>query len=474
MVARPTGVTLVDVVTPFRATAAAASAVVAVLATAALLAGPAAAASFPAPTSARTTDVVGGPLLAGRGIVVRPLAGATPLPKIDADTWVLADLTTGDVLAAKGAHRRVLPASTLKTLTTVALMPKLDRSTVVTATQVDTHAVGSHVGLVAGGTYTVWDLWNGLLLPSANDAASALARTNGGFPATVADMQAMATHLQANDTTPKTPSGLDTPGQLSSAYDMALFARAAMEIPDFRTITMTKHYAFPGKPAAGGAKRPTYQIYTENRLLRHNYPGIAGGKTGFTSLAHRTFWATATRGGHTLVVTMFQIHEPTETAARALLNWGFANRAKVSPVGTLVAPLEAGATAPAVAPSSSAVGGGGTTASGGTTAASSSGIPWKRVAAVVLVVALAAGGFLWWRRRNPAAEPARPGSHEPVAPMAAVPVVAAPALPVEPVPPQVGDVEAAPPEKPQPPAAARPAPGGNVRIIGPPGRPPAP
>jgi len=496
VVAAPRGVTLVDVVTPLRANAAGSSAVAVVLGAAVLLAGPAAAATRPAPATARAADVVGGPQLAAPGIVVHRLAGATRLPKIDADTWVLADLTTGDVLAAKGAHTRVLPASTLKTLTSVALMPKLDRTTVVTATQVDTHAVGSHVGLVAGGTYTVWDLWNGLLLPSANDAASALARTNGGFPATVADMQAMATHLQANDTTPKTPSGLDTPGQLSSAYDMALFARAAMQIPDFRTITMTKHYAFPGKPAAAGAKRATYQIYTENRLLRHNYPGIAGGKTGFTSLAHRTFWATATRGGHTLVVTLFQIHEPTETAARKLLDWGFANRAKVAPVGTLVAPLEAGAPGSSAQPTSSAVGGGGTTASGGTTAAASGGIPWKRVAAVVLVVAVAALGFLWWRRRNPADRSPQHGSHEPVpepstpTPMSPAPVTARPAsgasvvvpsvvvsstAPVVPVVPVVDDSGTAEPEAPPtptPPPAARPATGGNVRIISPPGRPP--
>jgi D-alanyl-D-alanine carboxypeptidase len=259
---------------------------------------------------------------------------------------------------------------------------------------------------------------------------------------------------------------------------------------------MTKHYAFPGKGAAAGATRSTYQIYTENRLLRHDYPGIAGGKTGFTSLAHRTFWATATRGGHTLVVTLFQIHEPTETAARKLLDWGFANRVKVAPVGTLVSPLEAGA--PGSQPTSGAVGGGGTTASGGTTSTVKGGIPWKRVAAVVLVVAVVAGVFLWWRRRNPAAGPAPYGSHEPVAaplaptsvaeaPVAARPtgqaavvvpsVVVSSAVPTAPVVEDGGTAEPdAPPTPtptPNPPRPAeRPAPGGNVRIISPPGRPP--
>ena len=244
-----------DVLTRTRGAAAGAIAAVAVLA----LAPGVALAAAVAPAAAGS-EVVGGPDLASRGIVVHPAAGSTALPAVDADTWLLADLTTGQVLAAKGAHTKVLPASTLKTLTSVTLMPKLDRNAVVTATELDAHAVGSHVGLVVGATYTVWDLWNGLLLPSANDAAAALAEANGGFATTVSEMTQMAHDLQADDTTPKTPSGLDTPGQLSSAYDMALIARAALQIPDFRTITMTKSYDFPGNPVAPGATRSTYKI----------------------------------------------------------------------------------------------------------------------------------------------------------------------------------------------------------------------
>jgi len=426
------------------------------LAVAALLAVPVAAEAAPTLVTTPAADTVGGPDLASPGVVVRPGPGTSRLPTIDADTWLLADVTTGQVLAAKGAHTKVLPASTLKTLTSVALMPQLDPTTVVTATEADTHAVGSHVGLVAGATYTVWDLWNGLLLPSANDAASALARTNGGFPKTIADMTAVAQKLQANDTVPKTPSGLDTPGQVTSAYDMALIARAALQIPSFAKITLTMHYPFPGKAAAAGARRSTYQIYTENRLLRHRYRGTVGGKTGFTSLAHRTFWAAASRGGHTLVVTLFQIHEPTETAARALLDWGFANLTKVTPVGTLVAPLDGSSPAPSAggAQSPSAVAGGGTTASGGTIAGAKSGAPWAPVVAGLALVALVSGGFLWWRRRSPSyADPSpETGPRHAVPP---APTTAATAVP--PVPPVApGAVE--PPR--------------HVRIITPPSRPP--
>ena len=397
----PRGVTLVGVLMPLRGTAAKGRLTGGALLVASLLLVPVAAEAAPGPATSMPADVVGGPALASPGVVVKKLAGATALPAVGADTWLLADLTTGEVLAAKGAHTKVLPASTLKTLTVVTLMPKLDKEQVVTATWKEARAEGGHVGIVPGGTYSVWDLWHGLLLPSANDAAAALADTNGGMVATVREMQAAAHHLQANDTTVKNDSGLDAPGQVTSAYDMALFARAALDIPDFRTVTKSFHYSFPGRPVTGTAKRKTYQIYTQNRLLIHGYKGVIGGKTGFTSLAHRTYWGAATRGGHTLVATLFQIHEPTETAARKLLDWGFKNIGKVTPVGTLVAPLDASGATPGSTPTAAptAVAAGGTIASAGTATAAGSSAPWKSLALVLLLAAAVSAGFLWWRRR---------------------------------------------------------------------------
>ena len=383
---------------PFRGVVAGAA-----LTAAALVAVPVAATAAPAPATT-ATEVVGGPDLAAKGVVVRPGPGSTPLPAVNADTWLVADLTTGEVLAAKGAHTRVLPASTLKTLTAVTLMPRLDKNQVVTATWEEARADGGHVGIVPGATYTLWDLWHGLLLPSANDAAAAIADANGGMAKTVAEMQDMAHRLRADDTTVLNNSGLDAKGQLSSAYDMALFARAALAIPDFRLVTMTTHYPFPGKPAAPGATRSTYQIYTQDRLLLHGYRGTIGGKTGFTSLAHRTFWGAASRDGHTIVATLFQIHEPTETAVRALLDWGFANTGKVTPVGTLVAPLPD----PATAAQDGAAAGSGSTSASAATPASGRRIPWVPVAVVALLLAIVGGAVLLLRRRG--RRPALPGT----------------------------------------------------------------
>jgi D-alanyl-D-alanine carboxypeptidase (penicillin-binding protein 5/6) len=459
------------------------------------------------PAAAVPAGTVGGPDLASTGVVVHLGPGAKPLPKIDADTWLLADLTTGEVLAAKDAHKQVLPASTLKTLTSVSLMPRLDKTRVVTATAREAGQIGSKVGLVPGATYAIWDLWNALLLPSANDAAMALADANGGAAPTVALMASEAKRLGALDTTPKTPSGLDTPGQFTSAYDMALIARAAMQIPDFRTVTMTKYYQFPGKMPTAGHTRSTFQIYTENRLLRHNFKGVAGGKTGFTSLAHRTFWGAAERNGHLLVATLFQIHEPTETAAEHLLNWGFANLGKVAPVGTLVAPVKAdssSSTSPgSSAPSATAAG---SVAAAGLVGATSTTsrhtLLWLGLV-VVAVMAAVLGWVLWRRRSNDGGRtlgvqreeppaPARPASEPPAprpaaAPLASSVVVVSPGGPPA-APSRAADVAVPAPavEPAVEPAAAPPAPasplddtapvptvGSNVRVVRPPSRPEA-
>ena len=278
---------------------------------------------------------IGGSKLATSGIIVG--AGALSPPPDNASSWLVADLTTGQILAAKDPHGQYRPASTLKTLTALALMPHLDPTAVHTVTAQEMAPVyGSRVGLVVGGTYTVDQLWHGLLLPSGNDAAAALAGQFGGVSKTVAAMRAVATNLRANDTIVKNESGLDANSQYSSAYDLGLFARAALQFPEFRVITQTSSYQFPGKMPAAGKPRPTYEIFGEDRLLNHGYKGVIGGKTGYTTLAGRTFWVAATRGGHTVVVTLLHIKISTEIASRELLNWGLKNDGHVASVGTLV------------------------------------------------------------------------------------------------------------------------------------------
>ena len=284
--------------------------------------------------SATAEEVVGGPLLAKKARTVQLGPGAEPLPEVFAKTWVLADATTGAVLAAKGAHIQRAPASTLKSLTALTLLPRLDPEATYRPTRKVTTIYGSRVGLIPGKPYTADELFYGLMLPSGNDAAIALAKMNGGVKDTVAQMNEVAASLQALDTTARNTSGLDAPGQLSSAYDLALIARAGLARPDFVKYTSTKSVPFPAK-----GRDNTKTIYNQNRLLTGGYKGAIGVKTGFTTNAGRTFVAAAQRNGTTLIVSLMGVKEQSAEAARKLLDWGFANASKVTPIGTLVTPV---------------------------------------------------------------------------------------------------------------------------------------
>ncbi|HEY2834571.1 MAG TPA: D-alanyl-D-alanine carboxypeptidase [Sporichthyaceae bacterium] len=275
---------------------------------------------------------IGGARLGGHGVIAAPGVGA--LPRVTAPAWLIADAASGNVLAARDPHRQRRPASTQKTLLALTMEPRLNPNGYYRADRADTRVEGTHVGLVAGQTYSINDLWYGLFLRSGNDAANAIAKAGAGrdVARAVSMMRAEARHLQAYDTRVANPSGLDAPGQFASAYDLALWGRAALGHGDLRHYYGTLRHDFPGAHSS-------YQIYTQNRLI-HHYPGAIGVKAGYTSLAHNTLIAAATRNGRTILVTLMGTRRNIYVQARTLLDWGFAH-ALVRPVGVLVSPLPA-------------------------------------------------------------------------------------------------------------------------------------
>ncbi|TCC39843.1 D-alanyl-D-alanine carboxypeptidase family protein [Kribbella sindirgiensis] len=276
---------------------------------------------------------VGGDLLTAKPTVVA--IGAAP-PAVQASAYVVADIDTGQVLAAKAPHAQLRPASTLKTLTALVLLPRLKKTDPVIGSDADAGIIGSKVGVYPGLRYTVDQLFQGMFLASGNDAVHALcAHDQGGVPATVQRMNAKAKDLGALDTHVTDPTGLDADGQYSSAYDLALFAQAGLTRQDFAKYASTKYTNFPNVGNKG-----TYQVANQNKLL-FNYEGALGVKTGYTTLARNTFVGAARRNGHTLVVTMMNApHGITEDASN-LLTWTFTNYGKLKPVGTLVKPAVA-------------------------------------------------------------------------------------------------------------------------------------
>lgn len=283
---------------------------------------------------------VGGGALGECGVVVA--AGSPPLPAdISATGFVVADLDSGAVLAAKDPHGRYRPASTIKMLLAIVALDELDLTTTVTATAADARVEGSAVGIGADGRYTTMQLMQGLVMASGNDAAHALAAQLGGNDAAVAKMNAKARELGALDTRTATPSGLDGPGMSSSAYDLALIYRAAMRNPTFAQLISTENVEFPGYPAdptiPEDQDRPGFTLANDNQLL-YNYPGALGGKTGFTDDARQTFVGGAERDGRRLVVTILKGEvlpiRPWQQAA-SLLDYGFELETEQS-IGTLV------------------------------------------------------------------------------------------------------------------------------------------
>jgi D-alanyl-D-alanine carboxypeptidase (penicillin-binding protein 5/6) len=297
---------------------------------------------------ARGDTTVGGSRLAGHGYI-RDKSVAEP-PHIEASSYVIADLETGTVLAAKDPHGHYRPASTLKTLTAITLIPRLDPHKKVRPSLNAVNASGSAVGLDTKLTYTVNDLFHGLLMQSGNDAAIALAEAYGGMPQTLAAMNAEAHRIQARDTVARTPNGLDDDPPLtlkeqhSSAYDLALVMKQGLALPDFRKYVGARVYHWPALPTKEerkkGHKTGGWEIGTHDHLLLGDrYPGMIGGKNGWTSHALGSFVGAATRNGHTIIISLMHAQSDFWPDARALLDWGFAERAKAAPVGVLVDPI---------------------------------------------------------------------------------------------------------------------------------------
>lgn len=364
-------------------------------------------------------STVGGELLGRPGTQVNLAGGAPVLPKdLSARSWIVADAESGDVLAAHNAHWRLAPASTMKMLFADTVLPRFPKSTEHKVAVSDLAGVGagsSVVGIKENETYSVHDLWLGVFLASGNDAVHVLSAMNGGVDKTVREMNEHAEELQALDTHVVSPDGYDAPGQVSSAYDLTLFARSGLQKKDFREYCSTVTTKFPGatKKSKGKSVRGSFEIQNTNRLLRGDYdmsvyPGIAGVKNGYTTNAGHTFTGVAERDGRVLLVTVMnpekKEHNEVYKESARLFDWGFKAAGKVQPVGELVAPKSAqGAAQPGAGTSGEAGGAKGAEKSakpavGASAAGGSGGVGVALGIAAGVLALLGAGVFLVNRR----------------------------------------------------------------------------
>ncbi|MET7473184.1 D-alanyl-D-alanine carboxypeptidase [Streptomyces sp. NPDC005648] len=372
----------------------------------------------PSATPPATMSGVGGARLGLAGTQVDLGSGAPVLPKdITARSWIVADAESGEVLAAHNAHWRLPPASTMKMLFADTVLPKFPRTEKHKVVPTDLAGMGagsSMVGIKEGETYTVRDLWLGVFLRSGNDAVHVLSAMNGGVDNTVEEMNQHAEELQALDTHVVTPDGYDAPKQVSSAYDLTLFARSGLQKKDFREYCSTVRAEFPGetKKKKGKTTRESFEIQNTNRLLAGDsdisvYQGIAGVKNGNTTNAGATFTGVAERDGRVLLVTVMhpekEEHNEVYKETAKLFDWGFKAAGKARAVGELVPPRSAtqASAQPGANPSGQAGGAGDTSATplaSHTTEGRSGGMGIALAITGGVLVLLAAAAFLVNRR----------------------------------------------------------------------------
>ena len=246
---------------------------------------------------------------------------ATPLfgqaMNVVAQSAAVLDSYSGEFLFAKNENVKQYPASSTKILTALIVIESGDLDHVVTIDLADTKVEPSSVGLKPGEQYTRRQLLYGLLLKSANDVAMALARDNAGSVTEFAGkMNLRAAQLGATSSHFKNPHGLHDPNHFTTAHDLGLIGRAAMQQPLFREIVSTVYYTW---------KTPSGQVEmlrNHNRLLRH-FAGCNGLKTGYTRIAQQVLVSSALRGGHEVISVVLHTDKPgIWDDSKALLSYG--------------------------------------------------------------------------------------------------------------------------------------------------------
>lgn len=245
-------------------------------------------------------------------------------PEVSAQSAVVLTADTGTVLFEKDGHTPRPVASTTKIMTALLALEAAQEQgdPLVDITQEMVAVEGSSMGLQAGDSISLTGLAAGMLLASGNDAANAAALyLEGSLESFAARMNQRAAALGMEDTHFVTPSGLDGEdaqglGHLSTAYDMALLARAALEDQAFRQLCSSPSLAVE---FAEPVKRVTY---TNHNKLLTQYQGCVGVKTGFTKEAGRCLVSAAERDGALLIAVTLNAPNDWEDHA-ALLDYGF-------------------------------------------------------------------------------------------------------------------------------------------------------
>ncbi|WP_052330352.1 D-alanyl-D-alanine carboxypeptidase family protein [Virgibacillus sp. MSP4-1] len=234
-------------------------------------------------------------------------------PGVSAENAVLMEYESGRVLFDKNAHQKKSIASITKILTAIVAIEHGDLNETVTVSENAVRTEGSSIYLDAGDKVKLKDLVYGLMLRSGNDAAVAIAEHVGGsLPGFTHLMNQKAQWIGMTDSHFANPHGLEADGHYSTAYDMALLMRYAMQNKTFSKISGTKKYK---------GENERFPWHNKNKLLTR-YPYCIGGKTGYTRKAGRTLVTSAEKDDMKLIVVTLNDRKDWDDHTR-LFEWGF-------------------------------------------------------------------------------------------------------------------------------------------------------
>jgi D-alanyl-D-alanine carboxypeptidase len=268
------------------------------------------------------------------------------VPDITAQTSVVADADTGQIYYQKNMHTEMYPASITKIMTGILAVEKGKDSDVITVSNDVSKGITSGVARIYLATdeqITQEEALYTLFLASANDSANALALHIGGTMNNfVAMMNARAKALGAVDTNFSNANGLPDTNNITSAYDMALITKRALEMPGLMKYFGAKSYVMP----VTNKRNKTVAYQTLHKMMKntvYKYDGVIAGKTGWETMSGHTLVTAAKRNGRTLICVVmkssnqYTIYKDTI----ALLNYGFAQPSGGASADYLKAPVTA-------------------------------------------------------------------------------------------------------------------------------------
>lgn len=254
-------------------------------------------------------------------------------PELSSESALLLEDETGTILFSKNPSMSVQTGSPVKIMTALVALENSSLTDSVTVTATGASGVSdssANISLSEGEVLTMEDCLHGILLASANDAALQVAeQVSGSVDAFVEQMNQKAAALGCTNTTFTNPTGLPDENQVTTAHDLALITKAALDNENFRKISSAAEYTIPATD------------YHEARTLTNNfsllqpegesyYDGCIGGKEGYTQESLSTLACGAARQDTTLIAIVLKGEDTvTDSEAAALLDFGFDSFQKV-------------------------------------------------------------------------------------------------------------------------------------------------